>query len=107
MAGTLSAIAGAIITRQHAAGQDWIVGEIYAAAARYGVDGDYLVNVAMCESNLDPGAVNPVTGDTGLFQFHPETFYAYGGSDIWSVVDQADTAARMFSQGLDYLWLCA
>jgi hypothetical protein len=106
MAGTLSAIAGAIIPRQHALGQDWIVGEIYAAAARYGVDGDYLVNVAMCESNLDPGAVG-IHGEIGIFQFMDYTFFAHGGTDIWSVADQADVAARMFANGEGYNWVCA
>lgn len=86
---------------------DWIVAEIYAAAERYGVSGDWLLSVAMCESNLDPNAVNPVTGDTGLFQFNPSTWAAWGGGNIWSVYEQADKAAWAFSQGLSSHWVCA
>jgi hypothetical protein len=86
---------------------DWIVAEIYSAAARYGVSGDWLLSVAQCESQLNPWAVNPVTGDTGLFQFNPGTWEAWGGGNIWSVYEQADKAAWAFSQGLSSHWLCA
>lgn len=79
---------------------------IYSAAARYGVSGDWLYNVAVCESGLNPGAASSA-GAEGLFQFMPNTYYAYGSGDIWSAYNQADTAARMFSQGLSYLWVCA
>jgi len=86
---------------------DWIVQAIYDAAARHGVSGDWLLSVAQCESGLDPSAVNPVTGDTGLFQFNPSTWAAWGGGDIWSVTDQAELAAWAFANGLSYHWLCA
>ena len=79
---------------------------IRAAAARYGVDGDRMVRVAMCESNLNPTDYNSRSGATGLFQFKPPTFYAHGGHNIWDAADQADVAARMFAAGLYYEWAC-
>jgi soluble lytic murein transglycosylase-like protein len=58
---------------------------IYAAAAEFGLDGDYLMSVASCESGLDPGAVNPV-GYYGLFQFDEQTWAAYGYGSIYDPV---------------------
>jgi hypothetical protein len=78
---------------------------IRAAAARHGVNGDQLLRVAMCESGLNPTAQNR-SGASGLFQFKPATFYGHGGHNIWDPYDQADVAARMFSQGLASMWTC-
>jgi soluble lytic murein transglycosylase-like protein len=78
---------------------------IRAAAARYGVDGDRLLRVAMCESGLNPNARN-ASGAEGLFQFKPATFYGHGGHNIWDPADQSDVAARMFAQGLSGQWTC-
>jgi len=77
------------------------------AAARYGVSADWLISVMLCESGGDPYAVNPATGDSGLFQFNPNTWYAWGGGDIWDPYQQIELAAWAFSQGLSYHWLCA
>jgi soluble lytic murein transglycosylase-like protein len=79
---------------------------IRAAAARYGDDPNQLLRVAMCESGLNPNAYNPYSGATGLFQFKPPTFAAHGGQNIWDATDQANIAAKMFSQGLAYEWGC-
>lgn len=82
-------------------------GIIREAAARYGVDGDWLLAVAICESSLNPSTVGP-NGEIGLFQFMESTYWGYGGQgDIWNPYNQADLAARMFSQGLSYHWTCA
>jgi soluble lytic murein transglycosylase-like protein len=78
---------------------------IRAAAARYGVDGDRLVRVAMCESGLNPNASN-LSGAEGLFQFKSATFYGHGGHNIWDPADQSDVAARMFAQGMASQWTC-
>jgi soluble lytic murein transglycosylase-like protein len=78
---------------------------IRSAAARYGVNGDQLLRVASCESGLNPNAQNR-SGASGLFQFKPATFYGHGGHNIWDPADQADVAARMFSQGLASEWTC-
>ncbi len=83
-----------------------IVDIIRAAAARYGVDPNQLLRVAMCESGLNPNAYNSRSGATGLFQFKPATFYGHGGHNIWDPTDQANIAAKMFSQGLAYEWTC-
>ena len=79
---------------------------IRAAAARYGANSDQLLRVAMCESHLNPNSYNARSGATGLFQFKPATFAAHGGKNIWDATDQADVAAKMFSEGLSYEWAC-
>ena len=83
-----------------------VIAVIRAAALRWSADPDQLVRVATCESGLNPRAYHPVSGASGLFQFLPGTFYAHGGHDIWSAADQSDIAAKMFSQGLAYMWTC-
>ena len=80
---------------------------IREAAARHGVSVDWMISVMMCESGGDPSAVNPRTGDTGLFQYNPNTWYAWGGGDIWNPYEQIGKTAWAFSQGLSYHWLCA
>jgi soluble lytic murein transglycosylase-like protein len=85
--------------------QQAVANIIRAAAAKYGVDPDRLLRVAMCESGLNPNAVSR-NGAEGLFQFKPGTFYGHGGHNIWDPADQADVAAKMFAQGLAYEWVC-
>lgn len=80
---------------------------IYAAAARYGVSGDYLISVMCCESGGDPHAVNPRTGDSGLFQYNQQTWEDWGGGDIWDPYAQIEKTAWAFSQGLDSHWCCS
>jgi hypothetical protein len=80
---------------------------ITAAALRHGVDPARLLRVARCESGFNPRAYNPAGPYIGLFQFHPRTFYDYGGKDIYSPHDQSEIAARMFAMGLAYHWGCA
>lgn len=84
----------------------YIARAIYTASAEYGVSGDWLLQIAACESQFVPSAVGN-HGELGLFQFLPSTFYAYGGESIWDVWDQSYTAARMFSRGLSDHWSCA
>jgi soluble lytic murein transglycosylase-like protein len=79
---------------------------IRAAAARHGVDANTLLRVAMCESGLNPNSYNARSGASGLFQFKPTTYAAHGGHNIWDPVEQADIAAKMFSQGLASAWTC-
>jgi soluble lytic murein transglycosylase-like protein len=86
--------------------QQQVAGIIVAAAARYGVDSNMLIHVAMCESGLNPNAYDAASGASGLFQFMPGTFYGNGGHNIWDPNDQATVAARMFSQGLGGAWTC-
>lgn len=80
---------------------------IIDAALRHGLDPDFFLRVARCESNLNPRALNPGGPYIGLFQFHPNTFRANGGRDIYDPYDQAETAARMFARGLGWQhWEC-
>lgn len=82
---------------------DSITETTYAAAAEFGLDGDYLLSVAACESNLDPGAVNEV-GYYGLFQFDEPTWAAYGYGSIWDPIAQSRTAARLLAAGETDRW---
>lgn len=78
------------------------------AAVRHGIDQDFFLKVAKCESNLDPRAINPRGPYIGLFQFHPRTYSAFGGRDLYDPVEQSEVAARMFAQGLAFQhWECA
>ena len=76
---------------------------IYEAAAEFGLDGSYLVSVAVCESNLDPSAYNPA-GYHGLFQFDHTTWGAYGYGSIYDPVAQSRTAARLIAAGQSSRW---
>ncbi len=80
-----------------------IEGVIHDAAAEFGLDGSYLVSVAVCESNLDPDAVNPA-GYHGLFQFDHTTWGAYGYGSIYDPIAQARTAARLLAAGQTSRW---
>lgn len=74
---------------------------IYSACAQHGCDGGQLVRVMYCESGGDPGAVNPVTGDYGLFQIN---------LGVWGPITdpyaQIEFAAEKFASGQGYLWIC-
>jgi soluble lytic murein transglycosylase-like protein len=83
--------------------EPWIAEAIYSAGGAYG---DWMFQVAACESGFNPAAVGP-NGEIGLFQFEETTFYAHGGVDIWSVYDQSRVAASMFAQGLSWHWVTA
>jgi soluble lytic murein transglycosylase-like protein len=76
---------------------------IQAAAAEHGVDGDYLVSIAVCESGLDPQAYNSA-GYHGLFQYDDSTWAAYGNGDIWDPVAQAQTTAKLIADGQSSRW---
>ena len=80
-----------------------VVGIIHAAAAEFGVDGDYLVSIAECESGLDPQAYNPA-GYHGLFQYDDTTWNAYGHGSIWDPVAQARTTAELIAQEQSSRW---
>jgi soluble lytic murein transglycosylase-like protein len=76
---------------------------IYAAAGEFGLDGDYLLSVAQCESSLNPYAINSV-GYYGLFQFDEATWSAYGYGSIYDPEAQAYTAARLITAGQTSRW---
>ncbi|MDQ4145325.1 MAG: transglycosylase family protein, partial [Actinomycetota bacterium] len=81
----------------------WIADIVYEAAAEFGIDGDYLLSVARCESALHQYAYN-VGGYHGLFQFDFQTWGAYGYGDIYDPVAQARTAARLIADGQTQRW---
>lgn len=91
-----------------AAGNEDIVSIIYAAADKYGQPRADMLRVAECESNLDPNAVNPVSGTSGLFQFMPSTFAStpYAGYSIFDPWASANAAGWMWSVGRRGEWAC-
>jgi len=76
---------------------------IATAATEFGLDPDYLLSVASCESGLDPTAYNPA-GYHGLFQFDQTTWAAYGYGSIYDETAQARTAARLIAAGQSSRW---
>jgi soluble lytic murein transglycosylase-like protein len=80
-----------------------IVDIIYAAAAEYGVSGDWMVSIAECESGLDPNAYNPA-GYHGLFQYDQTTWAGNGYGDIFDPVAQSRTTARLLAAGQSSRW---
>lgn len=76
---------------------------ILEAAAEYGVDGNYMYALAICESNLDPGAYN-AAGYHGLFQFDQRTWAAFGKGDIYDPAAQARAAAKLVAAGQTGRW---
>jgi len=89
-----------------------IVNIIAAAATEFGQDGAWMLQVARCESSLNPRAVG-LAGERGLFQFLPTTWAAnagrlgYGESDVWDAVAASRVTAEMWSRGQEWQWTCA
>jgi soluble lytic murein transglycosylase-like protein len=77
---------------------------IMAAAAAHGVDGNWMVSIAHCESGLRPNAYNPAGPYVGLYQFLPSTFAAHGGTNIYDPTQQANIAAAMLAAGGARSW---
>lgn len=80
---------------------------IVRAARKYGVSGSWMIKIATCESGLNPRSVNAAGPYDGLFQFLPSTFYANGGTNIWSPTQQANITADMLAHGQAGQWGCA
>jgi hypothetical protein len=76
---------------------------IYDAAAEFGVDGNFMYALAMCESNLDPRAYN-AAGYHGLFQFDRQTWAAFGEGEIYDPVAQARATAKLIAAGETQRW---
>jgi soluble lytic murein transglycosylase-like protein len=88
---------------------------IRTAARKYGVDENYLVHIAQCESGLNPNAVNHNYFEngypSGLFQhlsgYFPSRAAKYGYSpDVFDAYSNANVTAAMFADGLQGLWEC-
>lgn len=91
------------------------------AAAKYGVDEAYFLNIAICESRLKPEAVNPepviVNGVNyghakGVFQFIDDTWRrmstqaGYAGASVFDVEANINVAAWAFAHGHSGEWAC-
>jgi uncharacterized protein YraI len=89
-------------------GGDSVVDIIYAAADSYGQNRAAMLQVAQCESLLDPNAVNQWSGASGLFQFLPGTFAStpYANYNIFDPWANANAAAWMWSVGRRGEWVC-
>lgn len=99
-------------TPQVAKGVEQIVRE---AARKYGINEDYFVSIANCESTMNPGAVNYNYNEngypSGLFQhlsgYFPARAAKYGySSNVFDAYSNANTTAAMFADGLSNLWEC-
>ena len=80
-----------------------VVEIIHAAAKDFGIDGDYLVSIAECESGLNPRAYNSA-GYHGLFQYDDSTWGAYGHGSIWDPEAQARATAKLLADGQSSRW---
>lgn len=86
------------------------------AARRYGVDENYFVKIARCESGLNPSAINYGYNEngypSGLFQhlggYWPARAakYGYAGASVFDATANANVTAQMFRDGLQGLWEC-
>jgi soluble lytic murein transglycosylase-like protein len=67
-----------------------------------------MLRVARCESQLTPTAVNRRTGDSGLFQFNPDTWKTtpYARYDIFDPRASAYAAGWMWANGRRGEWVC-
>ena len=66
------------------------------AAAKYGVDPQYMTRAAGIESSYNQNAYNPKSKASGLFQFIPSTWGQYGnGASPFDVNANVDAAARL------------
>lgn len=86
------------------------------AARKYGISEDYFVSIAMCESTMNPNAVN--TGyyenghPSGVFQhlsgYWPARAakYGYAGASVFDAYANANVTAQMFRDGHSNLWEC-
>ena len=88
---------------------------VRAAASKYGVDPDYMVRIARCESGLNANSVNynyyENGNPSGLFQhisgYYPARAQKYGYStDVFDAYSNANVTAAMFRDGLQGLWEC-
>jgi uncharacterized protein YraI len=87
---------------------DEIVAIIYAAADYYGQSRSAMLQVAQCESGLDPYNVTPPYSASGLFQFLPGTWAStpYASDDIFDPVSNAFATGWMWSVGRRGEWVC-
>lgn len=98
------------------------------AARKYGVDENYLVRIATCETTMNPSSVNygywedsngtPMGSvgqkyyPSGLIQhitrYWPARAAKYGwaGASVFNAQANAEVTAQMFRDGMSGLWAC-
>lgn len=85
------------------------------AARKYGIDENYFVHIAMCESTMNPSSVNTSYYEngnpSGIFQhisgYYPARAAKYGYSpDVFDAYSNANVTAAMFADGHQNLWQC-
>lgn len=115
------AINAATFTQTASAQGGSVESMVRAAASKHGVNPDYLVRVAMCESTMNPNAQNKNyfaggSHPTGLFQYLMETWNRISsrspyGQQPWSEVTNpwinAHVTAWAFANGYSGEWECA
>ena len=74
----------------------------------FGVYATQAINIARCESSLNPAAYNPTPvwdGEhaMGLFQIIPSTFHRVSNGNPYNATDNIDAAYKIFS-GDGYSW---
>ena len=81
--------------------QDEFLSKVSDISARLGILPDWLMIVMKTESTLNPAAVNPASGATGLIQFMPDTAQSLGTSTaalkVMSNVVQLDYVYKYFA----------
>ena len=89
---------------------------VRAAARAHGIDEDYFVRIARCESTLNPNAVNYNYNEngypSGLYQhlsgYWPARAakYGYAGASVFDATANANVTAAMWAEGSSNLWEC-
>lgn len=89
---------------------------VRSAAVKFGIDPDYFVSIAICESGLDPNNVNYNYYEngypSGLFQhlsgYWPQRAidHGYPGASVFDPVANANVTASMWASGSRGLWEC-
>jgi len=69
---------------------------IITKAVRYNIDPELFLRIAVCESGLNPMAINSASSASGLFQFLPSTWSNWGSGNVFNARDNIDAAVRLF-----------
>ena len=71
------------------------------AALQYGISPQLALAVAMRESSLNPNAINPSSGASGVMQLEPATARQYGVTNILDPVQNVDAGVHYLSDLLN------
>jgi len=103
----LSAGQTIVLSEDSTVAVDWLQEGSYAGLIHqvFGPYGDGAVQVAMCESSLNPNAYNAVLGAAGLFQIIPGTFAStsYAGQSVYNPQVNTLAAYEVFARD-GYSW---